>query len=127
MEEYEFKCEKCNFKCNKRGDYNRHLKTKKHNSINNEGIKKYKCDKCDKTYMSRTGLWRHKKTCDPSNQNDYKNMYLKLLKDHNKLKKEIDSKYHEIKQKQIKNEDRINELIKNMHNTQFNNATISQI
>lgn len=118
----EYKCEKCNFFCNKRGDFNRHLKTKKHLNLNNEEIKKYECEKCNKIYVSRTGLWRHKKTCGVASGENYKKMYLKLLKENNKLKMEIENKYSEIIKKQLMNETRINELIKN-----FDNSTISQV
>lgn len=118
----EFKCIECNFSCKKRGDFNRHLKSKKHNNLNNDDVKKYTCLKCNKVYMSRTGLWRHKKTCNSNSEKDYKKMYLKLLKEHNKLKKEIETRYNEIIEKQLNNESKINELMKNI-----DNSTISQV
>ena len=63
-----FNCETCDFKCYKKGDYNRHLLTRKHQIAtdgNNVAIKKtsYICEICNKEYMDRTGLWRHKKKC----------------------------------------------------------------
>ena len=51
--------------------------------------------------MSRTGLWRHKKICNSNSENDYKKMYLKLLKEHNKLKKEITLVTDHFGQKQL--------------------------
>ena len=64
-----FYCNFCNFKCYKKGDYNRHIMTRKHklatNSINNDikNIKPYVCGNCNKEYKDRSGLWRHSKTC----------------------------------------------------------------
>ena len=68
-------CNICDFECSKKGDYNRHLLTRKHklatncneNYINDVN---YTCDICNKQYQDRTGLWRHKKTCFlPKNKN----------------------------------------------------------
>ena len=66
-----FLCEYCDFKCIKKGDYNRHLLTDKHknNVSSTKNIKKHlatsSCNICDcgKSYKERTGLWRHKKIC----------------------------------------------------------------
>ena len=64
-----FHCNYCNFKCCKKGDYNRHKLTRKHKiatNINNndiKNIKPYVCDICNKEYKDRSGLWRHSKKC----------------------------------------------------------------
>ena len=63
-----FNCKDCDFICSKKGDYNRHILTRKHKlatSSNNNYIEKtsYICDNCNKEYQDRTGLWRHKKSC----------------------------------------------------------------
>ena len=63
-----FSCEKCNFYCCKKGDYNRHLLTTKHKWNNNgtkntsKNIKAYTCF-CGKTYKVASGLWKHKQKC----------------------------------------------------------------
>lgn len=63
-----FICENCNFVCSKKGDYNRHLTTRKHKnqqiSTNFTSITSnhYVCE-CGKSYKERTGLWKHKKKC----------------------------------------------------------------
>ena len=62
---FKFYCEKCNFKCCKKGDYNKHLLTRKHNKEAN-GDKKnsaFVCENCDKVYLSRGSLWKHEKKC----------------------------------------------------------------
>ena len=72
-----FHCKLCGFICSKKGDYNRHLLTRKHKMAtygNNVDIKKtsYICEICNKEYLDRTGLWRHKKKCsiDPVENNN---------------------------------------------------------
>jgi len=63
-----FNCKDCDFICSKKGDYNRHILTRKHKlaTISNSFyIEKtsYICENCNKEYQDRTGLWRHKKSC----------------------------------------------------------------
>lgn len=75
-----FICEKCNFKCNKKYNYNKHILTAKHNNQQNQQEKCQKGAKnaknynnllcnCGKTYKDRSGLWRHKKNCEQINAN----------------------------------------------------------
>jgi hypothetical protein len=67
----EYYCELCHFKCCKKYSWERHITTMKHelstNSNENATQKEQKgqfiCDKCNKEYNDRTGLWRHKKKC----------------------------------------------------------------
>jgi hypothetical protein len=74
-EQYDFFCEKCNFKCCKKFNWHRHLTTSKHNESNIGKEKKeqkeqkeqkeniYIC-KCGKTYRNASGLWKHKQKCN---------------------------------------------------------------
>jgi hypothetical protein len=64
-------CEKCNFECFNKKDYNRHLLTAKHKgrmNVNEKPIKPNKiitahnCD-CGKTYKHLSSLHKHKKSC----------------------------------------------------------------
>ena len=63
-----FVCEKCDFKCSKRGDFNRHLATDKHRRkhLDTENTSftsdEYICE-CGREYRNRTGLWKHRKKC----------------------------------------------------------------
>lgn len=66
-------CEKCDYKCSKKANYERHLKTKKHNRTNIEqkGAKRakdapYVCF-CGKEYSARNSLWYHKTKCHGEN------------------------------------------------------------
>ena len=61
-------CEKCDFTCSKKSNYEKHLLTKKHNTTNTTQIQpknaeKFKCD-CGKEYRYRGSLHNHKKSCD---------------------------------------------------------------
>jgi len=68
-----FSCEKCNFNCSNKKDYNRHLSTRKHKMFTHVDVnvddktpknaKAYVCD-CGKAYTYRQSLCVHKKKCD---------------------------------------------------------------
>jgi len=84
-----FYCSDCNFVCSKKYSWNRHIATSKHKLVTNceqmvtqmvsqKGQKgqneqdeygKFYCENCDKLYLSRNGLWKHKKTCNLPCQN----------------------------------------------------------
>ena len=75
----EFVCVLCDYKCSKKYNLDRHILSSKHiksTKINNLSTKieqneqneqkntgKYHCEKCNKEYSDRSGLWRHKKKC----------------------------------------------------------------
>ena len=79
-----FTCEKCCFITHNKKDYNRHMLTAKHakihqmetngNILETNGNQKtpilpqktpeHICKKCDKAFISRNGLWKHKKKCE---------------------------------------------------------------
>jgi hypothetical protein len=70
----EFYCEKCDFRCCKKYSWERHIETSKHtqetNGIILETQKGKKgqngtmcCEKCNKEFKTRSGLWKHSKTC----------------------------------------------------------------
>jgi hypothetical protein len=118
-----FNCLKCDFKCCKKGDWSRHLLTTKHKNMYNvttsdeeihNNTSYYKCMNCSKNYLSRNGLWLHKKKCttiedssnyitdsnitDSSNNiiellinenKKFKNMIMELVKSNNDLQKQM--------------------------------------
>ena len=91
-----YECEYCDYTTCKKSDYTKHLATDKHKKLVNEtdlkqeSLKKYQCF-CNKTFNSRTTLWRHKKKClgentiintdDPSD----KELILMLIKQNSQL------------------------------------------
>ena len=103
-----FVCELCHFKCCKKGDWNRHLSTNKHNKTKtgtdcDNKIHKHvnQCDICSKIYKSRNGLWCHKKKCikpppksiyNKHNDNDPNSLTLlviELIKSNQELQKQM--------------------------------------
>jgi hypothetical protein len=73
----DFQCDKCDFKCFKKGDWNRHILTQKHQyepsepeitpSVT-EKVQQYTC-LCGEVFNSRTTTWRHKKNCNKMSVN----------------------------------------------------------
>ena len=60
-----YSCKKCNYYTNRKSQYERHLQTKKHfgNMETNWKQKKTHICPCGKEYQTRSGLFKHKKTC----------------------------------------------------------------
>ena len=138
-----FICEKCNFECSKKQDYERHLLTRKHKILTNtyiktpEKLQPFICS-CGKTYKHRQSLFNHKKKCNHTsvekdtsdtdsdkelpiqekqniheNNIDYKDMFLEMMKENRELHKTI----HEMIPK-IGNNNTTNTT--NNNNQQFN-------
>ncbi len=71
-----FSCKSCNYNTSKKSDYAKHINTLKH--INNtyetnetkKSQKKFVCELCSKEMLSRSSLWRHKKNCQGSIENN---------------------------------------------------------
>ncbi len=63
-------CNKCDYKCSRYSEWERHISTRKHkmevNLKNMEGnkITEFKCLTCKKTYKTHSGLWKHKQKCN---------------------------------------------------------------
>jgi len=97
-----FICNLCNYKTDKKFNYDKHILTRKHlKSINgNEFVEKnsekiYECEMCNKNYKDLSGLWRHKKKCKPLEDvkqiTDYSNntLILELIKQNQEFQKQI--------------------------------------
>ena len=140
-----FECKKCIFNCSKKGDYNRHLLTRKHqlatttteitskNTSNN-----FLCN-CGKTYKERTALWRHKKKCsfeetkegtkleekketteeiteEITEDIDYKLLLLKMMEQNNELQNTIVNQQQEYQKSQQEYQNTIKEMIPKIGN-----------
>ena len=72
-----YECKLCDFKSSNKNDYSNHLLTNKHKLrlISDIGdtsslkTREYICPHCDKKYLSRNGLWKHKKICIDNSTN----------------------------------------------------------
>ena len=98
-------CKICDYICYKKQHYNQHLLTNKHkkneiNWVDKKIVKNiFDCD-CGKKYKDRTGLWKHKKTCNlvknpnisiVNNNNDITfltNLVLEVVKNNSELQKQ---------------------------------------
>mgnify|MGYP001158150328 CR=1 FL=1 len=71
-----FNCVICDYKCCRRSDMKNHINSKKHmlKFVAIESIKSAKnsfsCQYCDKSYKTRSGLWKHEKKCDLSSSTE---------------------------------------------------------
>lgn len=86
--DFNFKCDACKYKCLKKSDFNKHIKTLKHcNAVSltskeeETTQQKFICKNCNKSYNSRVGLWYHNKKCnicldkqDIKSQSSYQNI-----------------------------------------------------
>ena len=100
---FTYYCEKCDYGTCKKSSFKNHNESKKHknNGINENYAKlcstKYQCEKCEKKFNDRTGLWRHKKKCltdnaqyiDGININDKNALVIHLLKQNTELQHKI--------------------------------------
>jgi hypothetical protein len=72
-----FICEKCDYKCSKQSEYNKHILTNKHKILHNPTLnptseiseKIYECN-CGKIYKHSSTLYTHKKKCTSTNDTE---------------------------------------------------------
>jgi hypothetical protein len=101
MDETVFKCDFCDYHTHRKGNLERHFKTKKHQK-NVYIYKENKCEKCGKKYKLKSSLTRHIRECEQdngekniilkqpqiettNNETDYKEMFLQLIEQNNKI------------------------------------------
>jgi hypothetical protein len=72
-------CEKCNYYTCRKSSYDKHILTSKHIKVANgnnfasletisckklQNTQLYSCEKCQKEFLNRSGLWKHKQKCN---------------------------------------------------------------
>jgi len=78
-----YECKICNYSTSRKGNYDEHLLTRKHeketktskkskNKQKDEMCKdkKYICEKCEKYYNNRSGLWKHLQKCEKKQESE---------------------------------------------------------
>ena len=95
-----FYCEKCDYTCCKVYNWKKHLDTAKHLQETNGSIletesgKKWQnekicCEKCNKEFKTRSGLWKHNKNCNyediQNNETPDKELIMMLVKQNTQL------------------------------------------
>ena len=127
-----FHCEKCNFICSKKSNYNKHLTTAKHKKIINDNKKMPKsaepliCGHCNKEFKYASGLSRHKQKCiskqesidEPSQEISEKqpiipdmNVFIDLLKQNQEFKELMMEQSKQIQETQQENQELQKQLI----------------
>ena len=126
----QFVCLKCDFICSKKGDYNRHLTTRKHKNMENPYINEkknitpeYICE-CGKVYKHRQTLHSHKKTCNFKKEN-LENLKEDNLENAKKIENDDNVDYKELFLKAMEKNDelvsKIVEMAPNIGNNNNNN------
>ena len=128
-------CEKCNFICSNKYDYNKHLTTAKHNRIHENTQKPrkvYECDKCSQQYKFHSGLWKHKQTCrfneyiQPTNNIDTSAVVM-LLKQNQEFKHLMVDQYTQLqeanKQNMVLQQQLVDAVKKTQNTVTTNNIT----
>ena len=101
----QFTCEKCDYKCCNKFDFNKHLLTRKHleDKMDNEKSQnvanEYKCKNCGNIYKYQSGLCKHAKTCKMPTQTQSQpqsselatltNLIMELLKNSTDVQKQL--------------------------------------
>lgn len=133
-------CKKCNFKCSKKSNYDKHCATLKHKRITMDNQKMpvksttiqcqhendpfFQCQLCNKKYKYMSGLSKHKKTCNVENiattssknitENDTSKLILELLNQNKELQETL-------KTQQVQYQNQINEILPKVGNNTINN------
>jgi hypothetical protein len=82
-------CEICDYNTNKKSSFDKHLLTRKH--LDETKMKQnmlLTCD-CNKTFNSRTTLWRHKKICSKNNCDEEKKQLISINEIPNNITSEL--------------------------------------
>ena len=127
-----FICEKCDYKCSKKGDFNKHLRSIKHNTTNTTQLQhnSHICE-CGKVYNHRASLFNHKKKCSINQEEINLNTNDIEPTQNNVIDKEFMVKM--FKEMFIHNKDVIDKIMEimpqignNSHNTNSLNTTNNQ-
>jgi ribosomal protein L37AE/L43A len=141
-----FICNFCNYTTFKKCDYDKHLLTRKHqffmngnvletnfDKVANNKIKHdFTCCNCDKQFITRSGLWKHKKKCifktnETNKTNETSIIQIENKKEIIELKednKELKIMIKELIKENAKQQQQIGELIPKVGNN--NNNTLNQ-
>ena len=127
-------CKYCNYLTSHKSKYDRHLLTAKHikkvngnvleTQMSEKDINIFACKKCNKEFLSRSGLWKHNNNCkvelvkassdNSNNQLPISNdVIMKLLNDNQELKNIIVQQQNQL----LKQQEQFSELIPKVGNT----------
>ena len=99
---FQFFCEKCDFKCSKKSNWDTHLSTSKHKNIQNntnsyiKNANNYDCE-CGRSYKHSSNYYTHRKKCNYTKLNDAEckekdnalmNLVMEVVKSNTELQKQ---------------------------------------
>jgi hypothetical protein len=96
-----FYCEKCDYKCCRKYDFNKHNLTRRHLTVTKGDVllseksekvvnKNLTCENCNKSYVSRNGIWLHKKKCIKKSTDEMLiQMVLDVVKSNSETQKQL--------------------------------------
>ena len=129
-----FHCKNCDYNTSRRSSFNKHIMTLKHQNCNfgdtlvteklqKVAANKFTCENCKKEYLSRNGLWKHKKNCFEQNKSFpiTSELIIEIIKDNHEMK-QILMEHHNTMKEMIINgtHNTINNVNTNSHNKTFN-------
>jgi hypothetical protein len=140
-----FHCKYCLYTSRNKYDFKKHLSTAKHKMITNDNkmgnkndnkVLKYVCEFCNRGYKYPSGLSRHRKKCNTSNENaalkksrqsrqeetQEQNMVMSTANDSVRILTEVLSKQGDLIEKLIKNQ---NEMIPKLGNNNNNKISVN--
>jgi uncharacterized C2H2 Zn-finger protein len=137
-----FCCEKCNYTCSNKKDYNKHILTAKHKyrttfeNIEQKNPKQTFVCECGKQYNARNSLWYHKQRCIPIVAIEPElppvatetASIIELLKQNNEFKSLMVDQYTHLQESNQKNQELQQQLVDAVKNntgsiTNHNNTT----
>jgi hypothetical protein len=90
-----FFCEKCDYYTSKKSSFDNHLLSLKHNKATHNMLN-YNCEKCNRSFADRSGLWKHNKKCSIITTNEttpdtnaLTTVVLDLVKSNQELQKQM--------------------------------------
>jgi hypothetical protein len=119
-------CINCDFGTDNKKDFRKHTMTSKHSLLTlGDGFSdakkpKYCCTNCNKTYLSRNGLWNHNKKCTTSTVNNLTNQTKEFHNYTEAMLSVFKDNIKEIMLEVSKNSNVTNNNISNCNNKSFN-------
>ena len=126
--EQKFYCENCDFTSSHKANFTRHCQSIKHSQCHRKteenrktpGVQcsEYKCMNCLSTFVTQSGLWKHKQKCTGGKQTDVVEILMKQNQEYKEMLCNIISK---------KDEDLKNVVVEICKNMQTNNCITNNI
>ena len=134
-----FACDFCDYKTSRRSSFAKHVLTDKHQIVANGNLLETKsckklqknesnnlnnnfvCEKCNKEYHNKSGLWKHNKKCNNIHELN-KETLIEIIKQNNEFQKDMQKQMFEFMSEKMFCNNSINNIntITNSNNKTFN-------